>query len=177
MQMDHLKYPIGKHEVLQTFDQASIDESIETLQKAPVLLKEAIQGLKKEQLLTPYREGGWTVWQVVNHLPDSHMNAYVRFKLALTEENPVIRPYAEHLWAELPDSHDTQPEVSIQLLSALHERWVILLKGLEEKDYYKTYYHPEDKEKVAVYQAIGMYSWHSRHHIAHITSLRERMGW
>lgn len=175
--MDHLKYPIGKFEGFTEFDQSKVDESIETIQKAPVLLKEAVSGLTKEQLLTPYREGGWTVWQVVNHLPDSHMNAYVRFKLALTEDNPEIKPYAEHLWAELPDSLGIEPEVSIQLLSALHKRWVQLLKGLNEDDYFRTYYHPEDKETVAIYQAIGIYSWHSSHHIAHITALRERMGW
>jgi hypothetical protein len=132
--------------------------------------------LSTQQLDTPYREGGWTVRQVAHHVPDSHMNAYVRFKLALTEEDPVIKPYAEDRWARLGDTQATPIEVSLALLESLHSRWVGLLRSLRPEDWKRTFRHPE-LGLVSLEKNLAMYSWHGRHHVAHITELRKRMGW
>ncbi len=173
--MIDLRYPVGLFALDQDITAKKIEEWIHDIESAPNQLKEAVNDLTEEQLDTPYRPGGWTVRQVVHHLPDSHLNSYTRFKLALTEENPVIRPYKEDQWAELPDSK-LPIAVSIQLLEALHERWIVLLKSLTTADLEKTFTHP-DSGVVTLAQNIGLYSWHSRHHIAHITSLRQRSGW
>ncbi|MCK6256312.1 bacillithiol transferase BstA [Fictibacillus sp. KIGAM418] len=173
--MIDLRYPVGLFALDQDITAKKIEEWIHDIESAPNQLKEAVNDLTEEQLDTPYRPGGWTVRQVVHHLPDSHLNSYTRFKLALTEENPVIRPYKEDQWAELPDSI-LPIAVSIQLLEALHERWIVLLKSLTTADLEKTFTHP-DSGVVTLAQNIGLYSWHSRHHIAHITSLRQRSGW
>ncbi|MCQ6265094.1 bacillithiol transferase BstA [Fictibacillus sp. WQ 8-8] len=173
--MIDLRYPVGLFALDQDITEKKIEEWIHDIESAPNQLKEAVNDLTEEQLDTPYRPGGWTVRQVVHHLPDSHLNSYTRFKLALTEENPVIRPYKEDQWAELPDSK-LPIAVSIQLLEALHERWIVLLKSLTTADLEKTFTHP-DSGVVTLAQNIGLYSWHSRHHIAHITSLRQRLGW
>ncbi|MED2971769.1 bacillithiol transferase BstA [Fictibacillus sp. B-59209] len=170
-----LRYPVGLFALDQNITAKKIEEWIHDIESAPNQLKEAVNDLTEEQLDTPYRPGGWTVRQVVHHLPDSHLNSYTRFKLALTEENPVIRPYMENQWAELPDSK-LPIAVSIQLLEALHERWIVLLKSLTTAELEKTFTHP-DSGVVTLAQNIGLYSWHSRHHIAHITSLRQRSGW
>ncbi|SFE77354.1 DinB superfamily protein [Bacillus sp. OV194] len=170
-----LRYPVGLFSLDQNITEKKIEEWIHDIESAPNQLKEAVNDLTEEQLDTPYRPGGWTVRQVVHHLPDSHLNSYTRFKLALTEENPVIRPYMENQWAELPDSK-LPIAVSIQLLEALHERWIVLLKSLTTAELEKTFTHP-DSGVVTLAQNIGLYSWHSRHHIAHITSLRQRSGW
>lgn len=128
-------------------------------------------------LITPeIREGGWTVRQVVHHLSDSHLNSYVRFKLALTEESPTIKPYDEQAWARLGDSRDTPIEVSLRLLEALHERWVVLLRGLKEEDWQRSFVHPESGPTILA-RALGLYAWHGSHHITHVTELRRRMGW
>ena len=170
---DDLRYPVGQFvEDAGASRQGLIDE----IAAAPRRLREAVAGLTPEQLDTPYRPGGWTVRQVVHHVPDSHLNSYVRFKLALTEDEPAIRTYHEELWAELPDSRATPIEVSLALLDSLHERWVILLRSLEEAGFKRTFSHPE-WGVVTLDKAIGLYAWHGRHHVAHVTSLRERMGW
>lgn len=141
----------------------------------PGLLKEAVGNMDDEQLDTAYRPGGWTVRQVVHHVADSHMNAYVRFKLALTEENPVIKPYEQGRWAELPD-YEMPVDISLTLLEAVHGRLHKLLSGLSAEDLNRTFLHPESGE-VKVGENIGMYAWHGRHHLAHITSLSKRQGW
>lgn len=150
---------------------------IEVIAAAPARMRAAVAGLDDAQLDTPYREGGWTVRQVVHHVPDSHLNAYVRLKLALTEERPTIKPYDESAWAELADACVTPINVSLTMLEVLHDRWVRLMHTLKPEDFARTYGHPEHKGDFTLDGLIAMYEWHSRHHVAHITSLRERMGW
>ena len=145
------------------------------LEAAPDTFRAAVSGLDDTQLDTPYRVGGWTVRQLVHHLPDSHLNSYVRFKLALTEDAPVIRLYLEERWAELPDS-SLEPVVSLKLLTALHSRWVALLRAMDESDFARTFVHPEDGAQTLA-QSLALYAWHARHHTAQITDLRKRQGW
>ncbi|PEB51768.1 metal-dependent hydrolase [Bacillus pseudomycoides] len=173
--MKDLRYPIGQFTYEENITEEMIDKWIQEIEDLPHELTKAIKDLDKHQLDTPYRTGGWTVRQVVHHVVDSHMNSYIRFKLALTENNPTIKPYREEKWAELPDSR-LPVDVSLVLLESLHKRWVNLLYSLEAADLEKTFNHPESGEtKLAV--AIGLYAWHGRHHTAHITSLRKRLGW
>jgi uncharacterized damage-inducible protein DinB len=134
-----------------------------------------IEGLSEQQLETPYRDGGWTVRQVVHHVADSHVNSYVRFKLAMTEEEPTIKPYMEDRWAELADSK-SPVEVSLSLLDSLHKRWNLLLRSFQSSDWQRTFRHPE-MGLLTLDQTLALYSWHGRHHVAHITTLRDRMGW
>ena len=150
---------------------------IDEIAAAPVRMREAVRGLSEQQLDTPYRDGGWTVRQVVHHVPDSHLNAYCRLKLALTEDEPTIRPYDEATWAELEDSRSTPIEVSLTLLESLHARWVGLLRSLKDDDFRRTFRHPEHGGVQTLDWLVAMYSWHGRHHVGHITSLRERHGW
>jgi hypothetical protein len=177
--MSDLRYPVGQFQWTQpaTEEQSAKDRVryIDVLSKLPTQMRAAVQGLGPDQLETPYRPEGWTVRQVVHHVPDSHMNAYVRFKLALTEEQPPIKPYNEAAWANLPDS-SLPVEVSLQLLAALHSRWVDLVSAMRPSDFGRTLYHPEHGV-VTLDRMLAMYAWHSAHHLAHITSLRERMGW
>ncbi len=141
------------------------------------MLEHAVENLDKSQLDTPYRTGGWTVHQLVHHVADSHINAYVRFKLALTEDNPAIKPYDEASWAELPDTKNLPINISLTLLHALHERWYQLMYDMNDIQWQRTVYHPERKKTLTLWQLLKSYSWHSRHHAAHITQLRERMNW
>jgi hypothetical protein len=171
-----LRYPIGQPEWLSTLTETQRQEAIESLASTPARLRAAVLGLTPEQLDTPYRPDGWTVRQVVHHVPDSHMNAYVRFKLALTEDNPLIRLYKEDRWARLEDTRSTPIEVSLTLLEALHERWDRLLRSLTPEDFARPLTHPV-RGPVTVDSFLGLYHWHGRHHVAHITRLRERMGW
>lgn len=175
--MDNFQYPIGKFERVDKVSTEQRTEWIKQIAETPTKLRSAINGLSVEQLDTPYRHGGWTVRQVVHHLPDSHMNAYIRFKLALTEEKPIIKPYMENRWAELDDYRNTPLEVSLTLLESLHQRWVALLSNLRDSQFELTFTNPESDDTIAIGTALGLYAWHGRHHIAHITSLRERMGW
>ncbi|HKG22797.1 MAG TPA: putative metal-dependent hydrolase, partial [Blastocatellia bacterium] len=145
-------------------------------EETPARLREAVEWLSPEQLETPYRPGGWTVRQVVHHVPDSHLNSYVRFKLALTEDHPTIRPYREDRWAELEDARSAPLDVSLALLDSLHGRWVLLLRSLKPEDFARTFEHPELGE-VSLEKNVALYAWHGRHHVAQITSLIERMGW
>ena len=170
------RYPIGKFERRDKLSAADRRELIDQIAAAPQRLRDAVRGLNEQQLDTPYRDGGWTVRQVIHHLPDSHMNAYMRTKLALTETEPLIRPYDEDAWAKLNDSRDTPIETSMTLLEALHGRWVALLRSLDEPHYAQTLKHPEHLRIMSIDTLIGIYAWHGRHHVAHITSLRERMG-
>ena len=149
---------------------------IDVIAAAPLRMRDAVAGLSAAQFDTPYRDGGWTVRQVVHHVPDSHVNAYVRTKLALTETEPTIKPYDEAAWAELADSRVTPVEASLTLLESLHTRWCDVLRSMHERDFARTFRHPEHG-LVTLDWLVEMYAWHSRHHVAHITSLRERMQW
>ena len=169
------RYPIGPFALPSTVTQTDLEGWIAVLEAAPDHLRAAVSGLSGAQLGTPYRVGGWTVRQVVHHLPDSHLNSYTRFKLALTENAPVIKPYLEDRWAELPDSR-LEPEVSLALLMALHGRWTTLLRALTEEDFARTFVHPENGEQTLA-QSLALYAWHSEHHTAQIVGLRERQGW
>jgi uncharacterized damage-inducible protein DinB len=169
------RYPIGRHEPVVTLTPARRAECIEQIAAAPERLRQAVAGLSDPQLDTPYREGGWTVRQVAHHVPDSHLNAYVRFKLGLTEEQPAIRTYDEKLWALTPETR-ASVEMSLALLDALHRRWVTLLRAMSPADFARTIVHP-DWGAPTLDGMLALYAWHGRHHVAHVTSLRERMGW
>jgi hypothetical protein len=173
--MDELRYPIGRFTPPPASTAQIRAAQIETLRQLPARLREAVSGLDDAQLDTPYREGGWTVRQLVHHLADSHANSYIRFKLALTEDWPTIKPYDQEAWARLADSR-LPIASSMALIEGLHERWTALLTSLPEEDFHKGYLHPElGRQELAL--ALAAYSWHARHHTAHITSLRARMGW
>ncbi len=172
-----LRYPVGKFrrpEAALTDDQRR--ETIHDIELAPERLAAAVRNLKPEQLDTPYRPGGWTVRQLVHHIPDSHMNAYVRMKLALTEDLPTIKPYDEARWAELPDSK-TPIETSLAILENLHKRWVLLLKSLTPAEFSRKYGHPDWAKPMSLDDTLALYAWHGKHHVAHITALRERNAW
>lgn len=175
--MSDLRYPAGPFERRDTLTADERRAMIDTIAAAPARMREAVAGLDDAQLDTPYRDGGWTVRQVVHHVPDSHLNAYTRLKLALTEDDPLIRPYDEALWANLADSRDTPVEVSLTLLESLHTRWVTLLRSMQESDFRRTLRHPDHSGILTLDWLVAMYAWHSRHHVAHITSLRERRSW
>lgn len=170
------RFPIGKFNGQPPANAAEREKFLKDVEETPNRLRAAIQGLSEEQLNTPYRDGGWTVRQVIHHVPDSHLNSYIRFKLALTESEPTIKPYAEDRWAQLADSEITPIEVSLALLESLHRRWSLLLRSLQPEDWKKTFRHPEIG-LMTLDQNLALYSWHGRHHVAHITGLRERMGW
>lgn len=172
-----LRYPVGVFQFDGDVHPRSREERIGEIAAAPARLREAVAGLTPAQLDTPYRPGGWTVRQVVHHLPDSHLNAYTRIKLALTEEEPTIRPYEEARWAELPDARTGPIEPSLALLEFLHQRWLLLLRQLRPADFERRFRHPEHGRIFVVDEAVALYAWHGRHHVAHITSLRRRMGW
>ena len=171
-----LSYPIGKFKPEGPLTFAQREHLIGEIEETPARLRAAASGLSDARLDTPYREGGWTVRQVVHHLADSHMNSYVRFRLALTESEPTIKPYDQALWAELHDARTAPVELSLALFEALHQRWVLLLKSLEAADFARTFRHPE-RGTMTLDQNLALYAWHGRHHVAHITSLAERMGW
>ncbi|MFZ1083309.1 MAG: bacillithiol transferase BstA [Candidatus Kryptoniota bacterium] len=174
--MEDLSYPIGKFKPEPELTDSKRRQLIDDIAAAPTALRAAVKGLTKEQLDTPYRPAGWTVRQVVHHLPDSHMNAYVRFRLALTENEPTIKPYEQQLWAELPDAKTADIEMSLQLFEGLHQRWVLLLRSMKPEDFRRKYIHPESGVNV-LGNVLQLYAWHGKHHVAHITSLRKRMGW
>ena len=174
--MDDLRYPVGKFH----YDSAAGPEQkqafLEEIAQTPAKLRSAVAGLDDTQFETPYRPGGWTVRQVVHHVPDSHLNSYVRFKLALTEDEPTIKTYAEDRWAELPDNKATPVEVSLTLLDSLHDRWVRLLRSLTPEQWKRSFRHPE-LGPMTLEKTLALYAWHGRHHVAHITELRKRMSW
>src|SRR5216684_1433844 len=170
--MNDPRYPIGKFERRDQLSAAERRTMIEQIAATPTRMRDAVNGLTPAQLDTPYREGGWTLRQVVHHVPDSHLNSYVRFKLALTEDNPTIRPYDEASWAALPDSRTTPVAISLTLLECLHDRWVHLLRGMDSSDFRRTLEHPENGQ-MTLDTMLSLYSWHGRHHTGHITATRE----
>ncbi len=177
-----LRYPIGKVSDQQYSDRKEYDVKVKEahlldIQMCPSLLENAILNLDEQQLNVPYREEGWTSKQVIHHVADSHINAYIRFKLALTEDNPTIKTYDEAAWANLSDTKNLPVNISLTLLHALHTRWVELMKNMTEQDWQKTVFHPEHKRTMSLWDLLATYAWHGKHHVAHITALRERMGW
>src|SRR5579862_3903996 len=173
--MSDARFPIGKFTFDGPPDPIQRERFIDDIAQAPSALRAAVHGLTPPQIETPYREGGWTVRQVAHHVPESHMNAYIRFKLALTEDSPTIKPYMEDRWAKTREVRDTPLEVSLTLLDSLHDRWVRLLRSLSSDDWKRTFHHPE-LGTVPLEKSLALYAWHGRHHTAHITELRKRMG-
>lgn len=172
-----LRYPIGRFKPTPAPVAADRREWIKAIEEAPAQLREAVKGLADSQLDTPYRDGGWTVRQVVHHVPDSHMNAYIRTCLALTENEPTIRPYDENAWSNLTFARLGPIDISLDLLSALHTRWLGVLRGMSEADFARRLIHPENDRLMTTSELVEHYAWHGRHHIAHVRGLREREGW
>jgi uncharacterized damage-inducible protein DinB len=171
-----LQYPIGKFNPSGTLNESERSAMIQQIADTPSAVRDAVKDLSDKQLETPYRSGGWTVRQVVHHLADSHMNAYIRFRLAMTEDRPTIKPYEQQRWAELADAKRARVELSLNLLESLHARWVLYMDSLQPSDFSRKFIHPENGERDLDW-IVQMYAWHGRHHTAHITSLRQRMGW
>ena len=175
MEIDN-QYPIGRLQV-EDFSQPAKESALADIRFLPDALEAAITNLDEQQLHTPYREGGWTVHELVHHVADSHINAYIRFKLCLTENTPVIKPYEEKLWAELEDVKALPMNISVTLLHALHKRWYKAIRNLEEKDWNRSVFHPERQQELSLWYLLQLYSWHGRHHVAQINGLRTKMGW
>ena len=174
--MDDLRFPVGKFHYQGSVNDQQKQAFLDEIEQTPAKLRAAVRGLSDSQLDTPYRPDGWTVRQVVHHVPDSHLNSYVRFKLALTEDEPTVKTYAEDRWAELSDTKATPIEVSLLLLESLHDRWVRLLRSLTAEQWKRSFRHPE-LGPMTLERTLALYAWHGRHHIAHITELRKRMAW
>jgi hypothetical protein len=166
--MHSLKYPIGSYKRPEHIDLPEVAEWITDISQFPEKLAALTSSLRNDQLKWPYRPGGWTIHQVVHHCADSHMNSFIRFKLAMTEENPTIKPYLEHLWAEMPDTLDANISHSLAMLEGLHQRWVILLKNLKPEDLERKFIHPEHGKRFTLGETIALYAWHSNHHLAHV---------
>jgi uncharacterized damage-inducible protein DinB len=175
-EFNDLKYPVGEFRAEAALPDAQLEQCLKTIEDTPASLRGAVKGLTEAQLDTPYRDGGWTVRQVIHHVADSHMQSYSRFRFALTEAEPVIKPYDEATWAELPDAKTAPIELSLLLLDALHARWMILLRSLDDAALARVFVHPE-MGSVPLLKAVQLYAWHGRHHTAHITRLRERSHW
>ena len=175
--MEHLKYPVGRYTKPEGHTPQLVKEWISVLRALPSWMDACIENLDEHQLQVPYREGGWNTQQVVHHVADSHMNAYIRLKLALTEDNPTVKPYDESAWANLVDTRIAPVNLSVTMLHAMHRRMVILLQNMQPADWDRTYFHPEHQRSFPIWEMVAMYAWHSRHHTEHIRRLRERMNW
>ncbi len=175
-QLESLRFPIGKFIRKDSYNAEEIKANIATIRNLPNLLSEAVSMLDDAQLNTSYRENGWTIRQVVHHLADSHLNSVIRLRLALTEDNPTIKPYDENTWAELIDANNAPIELSLAILDGLHERWALLLESLTKEQFLRTFNHPESG-RWTVEDNLAMYAWHSSHHLSHITSAIGRGGW
>ena len=173
---EDIRFPRGKF-LPQPFSQKQKETWLLDIKFLPSELELSVQNLDEHQLQTPYREGGWTVQQLVHHVADSHINAYMRFRLGLTEDNPTIKSYDQDAWAKLADTQTVPVNVSLTLLHALHQRFFAMLKDLREDEWERTVFHPEHKKKISMWELLGIYAWHGKHHVTHITNLRERMGW
>ena len=168
-----LQYPIGKFRAPEIINPIQLRLYIQDIEDFPKLLSAEVEKMKEKEMDIPYRQGGWTARQVIHHCADSHMNSFIRFKLALTEENPVIKAYHENLWAESTDYLEMPVKASLSILEGLHARWVCLLKSLTEKELKRTFYHPEMQKAIPLDRTIALYSWHCRHHLAHVQSIRK----
>ena len=171
-----VRYPIGKHQMVP-FSQEEKEARLADILFLPRMLEYAVLNLNDDQIQTPYREGGWTVNQVIHHVADSHMNAFIRFKLGLTEDNPTIKPYIQSAWGDTADVTAVPVNLSITLLHSLHHRWYELLKTISDEQWERTIYHPEQERKITLWELLLIYAWHGKHHAAHVTNLREQMGW
>jgi hypothetical protein len=174
--MEDIRYPIGKFLAQETYSAEEIIQFIKRIEELPAKLEAVAGNLSDLQLSTPYREGGWTVRQVVHHIADSHMHAYIRTKWTLTESEPVIKAYLEKLWAETSENN-SNPGISIAFLKSLHAKWVVLLRSIPPSELDRFFVHPETKRHVTLKTLMGMYAWHGEHHLAHITHLKQRLGW
>jgi hypothetical protein len=174
--LEKLRFPIGKYKIEPVKEQ-DYSMLIDQLEALPGRIRVAVAGLKDEQLDTPYREGGWTLRQVVHHLPDSHLNAYMRFKLAVTEDNPIIKPYEEALWAECTEAKHGEVNDSLDLLDSLHRRWVSFLRTLNPEYFHRKYFHPAQDKDYVLSTVLSLYVWHGKHHLAHITETKKANGW
>jgi len=168
MSTEYLQYPIGQFSIPESITKEIISHWIDDIASFPERLRIAVSELSDEQLEHTYRPGGWTIRQVIHHCADSHMNSFIRFKLALTEDQPTIKPYYEDRWANLPDTKQMTVESSLKILEGLHERWIVLLNTLKQSDYARTFYHPENKKTIRLDENIGIYAWHCNHHLAHV---------
>lgn len=169
LDLEQLKYPVGKYLMPDKINLKHIMTWVDTISSFPEEMEDKLKGVKPTQLKWKYRPEGWSIQQVVHHCADSHMNAYIRFKLALTEDSPVIKPYREDLWAELSDTKDVEIEESLSILSGLHRRWARLLHAMDVEDYDKVFVHPEYNKQISIAENIGLYDWHCRHHLGHIS--------
>ena len=177
MDLENFQYPIGRMRFEEHYSMTEITRNILTISSLPAKLANLVNDLAENQLETPYRPEGWTVRQTVHHVADSHANAYIRFHLAMTEDNPTIKPYKENLWAQLADGKTTPVDWSLQMLKYLHLRWVVLLNSMTEADFARTYHHPESERNFTLAQIVALYAWHSEHHYAHIYQLKIRENW
>ncbi len=171
--IEHLRFPVGRFQSPKNPSQEEIDTWISEIENLPNQMRLAVAELSNQELDIPYRSGGWTAQQVVHHVADSHMNAYIRFKLALTEDSPNIKPYDEASWAKLPDTFETPIEISLKLVEALHQRWTILLKNMSPNDYKKIFLHPEHGTTFRLDETIAAYAWHGKHHLGHINIVKQ----
>jgi hypothetical protein len=171
-----IRYPIGKYQLVD-FSSAEKESRLADILFLPRLLEFAVLNLDEPQLHVPYREEGWTINQIVHHVADSHMNAFIRFKLGMTEENPTIKPYIQSKWGDTPDVLNVPVNISITLIHSLHHRWYELLKTMTDEDWQRTLFHPEQQRKITLWEMLLIYAWHGKHHAAHITNLREQKGW
>jgi uncharacterized damage-inducible protein DinB len=174
--MSDPRYPIGKFSFSGPLTEEQRQQCLTDIEQAPERLRAALHGLSNQQLDSPYRDGGWTLRQVAHHIADSHMNSYIRFKLALTEDEPMVKTYMENLWAELPEAKHAPIDVSLALVDSLHQRWMLMLREFTEADWKRTFRHPE-MGPMTLEKTLALYAWHGRHHVAHVTSLRAKMGW
>ena len=170
------RYPIGKYEP-QPYSDKQLNDWLDDIKYLPGLLENAVANLDVHQFETPYREGGWKIRQLVHHVADSHLNAYIRFKSGLTENSPAIKTYDEKAWANLKDSENLPVNISLTLLHALHARWHEILRNMIRQDWNRTVFHPGQEKEISLWNLLGMYAWHGRHHTAHITAARENLGW
>jgi hypothetical protein len=175
--MDSLKFPIGKYQKPENITRENLNNFINDIETFPTKLRKEVENLTNEQLDTPYRPEGWTIRQVVNHCADSHMNSLTRLKLALTEDQPTIKPYYEEKWAELADSKNMPIEPALKMLEGIHQRWTILLRSLNDADFKKKFIHPEHGKVFQLDENTGLYAWHCNHHLAHITTLKKSKEW
>lgn len=177
MTPDTSRYPIGQFKKPEAIAAEDIEQWISDIASFPNQIRTAVAHLTDEQLNTAYRPGGWSIRQVVHHCADSHLHSFIRFKLALTEDKPTVKPYYEERWAELPDSSQAAVALSLHLLDGLHQRWVLLLRSLSAADINKSFIHPEHGKEIFLDECIGLYAWHGRHHLAHITTIKQMKGW
>ena len=175
--MHSLSYPIGTFKYAGPYSAAERASLIAEIESLPRRLRETVAGMTADQLDTPYRPQGWTVRQLLHHVPDSHANGYIRTKLTLTEDTPTVKPYAEDLWALLPDTFEIPVETSLTMLDVIHVRWVCIWKTMKEAQFERQYFHPESKAYTSLDAQLGLYAWHGNHHLAHVTKLKKRMGW